>query len=264
MSRITTINSQAFYNCPSLLAVTLPPSLSQISINSFDSNSDLLYETTLNGSVSLTVVALSAVASVSVPPTLSFDELTGLLTGSIEGYGDHVFSLTNDLNDVITINFFVSLPPDSSACFLSHSRILMGDCSYREIKDIKKGDFVISAFTNLPVEVLHCGKTSNKLSSLYQTNLPVCIPVDFFCKDKPFETVFLSGHHRILINAHSAILGVPAHRFVGTVKKTCVEDVVDYFHLELKSAITDGVFTSGIAVEALEHGDWEKFGFIEN
>ena len=130
----------------------------------------------------------------------------------------------------------------------------MKDYSYREIKDVKKGDFVISAFTKEEKEVVHCGR---------KTNFPVIIPKNFFGKDTPFEDVILSGHHRILVNAGDRILGVPAYKFGLCFKKSPC-DFVEYFHIELNSESTDAVVSSGVAVEALEHGDWEKISFFEN
>jgi hypothetical protein len=286
MSNITAINQKAFYNCPRLSVdfnnfsklaaiaaqafylctsmtydIMLPNSLTNIVINSFDPTAKLFFKNKVGDTVSLTVDALVAVSKIVLPEAFSFNETTGLITGSIDGYGDHIVSLTNDLNDTITINFFVA--SEEIACFLSSSKILMKDYSYREIKDVKKGDFVISAFTKKEKEVAHCGRKTIKSISIEKTNFPVIIPKNFFGKDTPFEDVILSGHHRILVNAGDRILGVPAYKFGLCFKKSPC-DFVEYFHIELNSESTDAVVSSGVAVEALEHGDWEKIGFIEN
>ena len=165
-------------------------------------------------------------------------------------------------------------PEPEAPCFLSNTKILLHSNEYIPISKIKKGDLVKGVFSKNPVKVLHCGYSIINLDLLAKYNFPRRIPKDFFSEDLPCHDIYLSGGHRILFhNNNNLTYRIPTVciselnkyeiKSESEIKSITNEEECRYYHIELEDT-TEGVIASGLEVESLEKGDWEKFRFIEN
>ena len=150
--------------------------------------------------------------------------------------------------------WYWSFPQQTQSCFLAGSQISMADNTFKSIEKITVGEKVISCFSNAPITVKRVWHNTIQGSKLEPDNVPFCIPKSFIAKENPSEDVFLSGFHRIIVTSETGErVGVQTFKFPGLLPVKYEEDAVDYYHIELDSDFTDGVYVSGMPVEALEH-----------
>lgn len=91
-------------------------------------------------------------------------------------------------------------------------------------------------------------------STVPPDNMPVCIEKDFISKGVPFEDVYISGYHRVVLSDKSGPnrhIGVQANKL--TNKFITLEEVNDlfYYHIELEDP-TQHLIVSGMPVESFQ------------
>jgi hypothetical protein len=111
--------------------------------------------------------------------------------------------MTIDLGDGITLS-------NEDICLLSTSNIKMSDGTYKNIKDVVKGDLVVSALNGAQIRVLHCGYQI--VTTPQNKNYPICIPKNFFGNETPLKDVLISGYHRIFFGINNNTVGIHAYR----------------------------------------------------
>jgi hypothetical protein len=126
-------------------------------------------------------------------------------------------------------------------CLLRNTKIKSINDTEILIQNIQIGDKIISPFTSTPqtVKRLLCNKVTFVENN---NNMPICIPASFFSKNIPSEDVYISGHHRIIININEHPFGVQAFKlctnFVSKNKLEelfpCQDNKLEYFHIELE------------------------------
>lgn len=136
-------------------------------------------------------------------------------------------------------------------CLLKSSQILT-DKGYKSIEDLDiRQDKVLTVLTNEWSAIKQVVKQSLKLNSLVPTNKPYIIKKDFFGIDLPINDVFISGHHRVILQTDVNMYeGVHTYKLPGCNVYDCerANDMVDYYHVELERNY--GFYVSNIAVES--------------
>jgi hypothetical protein len=292
---ITDINMSTFAGCNFTGSVTIPENVTIIGDTAITSNNiskiflpssiESLYTTSFEkinnvvipcemilnegDSVSLTFANETTVTQTgNLPPGIVFsgNVLSGTVT-SLSG----IFTASFSASPTLTLTFLVG--EQQVPCFLPISRIRMEDGTDKPVNQILAGDMVISAFSNTPVKVKHCGYTVVNFSDIEKTNLPYSIPGSYFSRDVPASTVYISGHHRIILNhATSGLIGVQTFKVVDDTNAITLEEqilklsgsnAIRYYHIELEGG-GNAVYSEGLAVETMDEGEWMKALFIEN
>lgn len=187
-------------------------------------------------------------------------------------YGDDVY--------IIAFEYILKYTSAVIPCFLSFTKILTmnpdnleGEEEYKVISEIKKGDFVKGLLSQKPVCVTHCGSSEIDMKNLSSYNFPRHIPKGIFGNNKPFEDLYMSGGHRLLVldPSDKTYLRIPVCYFENLreirdaeeIIKLTKEKVPKYYHIELEDT-TEGVLAEGVSVESLEKGFWDDRIFTEN
>ena len=166
---------------------------------------------------------------------------------------------------------FSITPISDPSCFLNTCSILT-DKGYIGISNIRKGDNVISAFTQLPTTVVHCGYRSVNLDVVEKINHPMVIQANHFKHNIPSKDVVLSGNHRIICPGFSPTthLGIQVHKLhdfkiLNTEEVLVLTNLPDvrYYHIEVEGG-KNAVFCDGLPVETLEAGEWDEYTMTEN
>ena len=197
------------------------------------------------------------------PNNLTNSQLTQILQNiQINDVGPDIVEVQNDI-----------------PCFLNITEILTisenQEDIYKPISCIRKGDFVKGAISGKPEKVIHCGYGEVSLDLLEKYNFPRRIPKDFFAPNRPTKDIYCSGGHSILalIANSKEYLRIPTKMIKSldpyeitqedVIKEITGEDRVLYYHIELENA-QEGVIASGLSVESMEKGWWERCKFTEN
>jgi N-acetylneuraminic acid mutarotase len=165
-------------------------------------------------------------------------------------------------------------PPLNALCFLAPTKILNSDDIYVPISKIKKGDLVKGVFSKKPVKVIHCGHSVINLDLFTIYDFPRKIPKDFFADNIPCNDIYLSGGHSLIFKiSNNKALKIPTSRISELdkyeikseteIKSITNEEECRYYHIELEDT-NEGVIASGLDVETLALGGWERGKFIEN
>ena len=139
-------------------------------------------------------------------------------------------------------------------CFLSISKILLANSTYKSIDLLSTFDKVKSPFSSEPQAIRNIIKRPINSSTVPPDNMPVCIEKDFISKGVPFEDVYISGYHRVVLSDKSGPnrhIGVQANKL--TNKFITLEEVNDlfYYHIELEDP-TQHLIVSGMPVESFQ------------
>jgi hypothetical protein len=168
--------------------------------------------------------------------------------GNIYSTGSIVFS-SNNLSKSITINSQYGNP----VCYMKGTKILT-NMGYIPIEKLKEGNKIMvnrriynNKFTKEDDEasfepILWISKF--KVENLSKKTRPICIEKDAFGKNQPFEDLYVSRNHGIVVDN----VLIPSHKLINN--KTIYEDKtlseVVYYHIELKkhsSIVANGVYS---------------------
>ena len=149
---------------------------------------------------------------------------------------------------------------NTPVCYLKGTLILTPTC-FKPIEELKEGDEIISNGEifygkHFQTPTIKHYKTLNvkwvdgftiKQNSLTKSSLPICIKKDAIYKNYPFQDLFVSPCHGIIIDniMHTAASLINNDTIYQVDIKDVKEDV-EYYHIELdthRSIIANGVFS---------------------
>ena len=163
-------------------------------------------------------------------------------------------------------DFIDTIPPDApttlTTCFLKHTPILCENFLYKNIQDIKEGEYIISCFSRKLAKVKEIIRNKVSFDTLPVDNRPIKIPRDFFCSDIPNQDLYISGFHRIIFYSKSKNIKVYKQAFKinglcenfqneNQVLAVTGEDELVYYHIRLEDP-TDGLITCNLSVESYQ------------
>jgi hypothetical protein len=108
---------------------------------------------------------------------------------------------------------------------------------------------VYDARMAVPVRFVGQKKTSVNIESA-----PVCIPKDFFSEGVPFDDLFVSRNHGVVIDGEL----IPAYKLMDKygLPQSCKARRVTYYHIELQEHST--VIANGVCTESYLDGGNRK------
>jgi hypothetical protein len=143
------------------------------------------------------------------------------------------------VGDISTDFWGVYFTTQINPCLLPNSKIKLYDNSYKEIQNLNLSDKLKSPFSDKPQTIKQIIKNSVSFNTSSK-NMPIHIPKSFLSENVPFEDVYISGHHRIIIQTEeNKYTGVQAFKLMD--KFLSEEEVLNmfghqmvYYHIELE------------------------------
>jgi hypothetical protein len=183
------------------------------------------------------------------------DALTLLYTGSsvsvlnLDGEGSHLTGTSESLT--IQIPSATVVKP----CVLRGTEVVRlkslrsnaaDSYEFVPIEKIQVGDYVLNHDSKPALVLDH---TKDIISTNDWTS-PYIIPIDYFGKDRPYKTLYISGDHGI--KNHGKV--VYPYRMYKAFKRLVVGSVVEYHHLLLENDSWNFYVANGLLVDSLHNG----------
>jgi hypothetical protein len=206
-------------------------------------------------------------------------------------YIPFVFTL---LDNSISIPFqlqieFLTTNNDSFSCFLSNTKILMIDGTYKKISEIRKGDMV-RGLSGRRRKVLHAGYVNFIPEKTELDSLPRHVTPHYFGRNLPKTDLYLSGGHSIIMlksdkyktqfeetqRETQRTTTLPGFKKLMSKKISDFEIIKTtneiknitghsprYYHIVIDD-LSDAMIANGLPVESISTADFISQGFIEN
>ena len=141
-------------------------------------------------------------------------------------------------------------------CLLPFTKVKLFDNEYISVQNLSQGDIVKSPFSDKPQMIKQILKNSVSFDPTSK-NMPICIPKSFLSQNVPSEDVYISGHHRIIIQTgENNYTGIQAFkltdRFLTQEElQNKFGDELVYYHIELEDP-TEHLIVSDMFVESYQ------------
>ncbi|MEE4235428.1 MAG: Hint domain-containing protein [Anderseniella sp.] len=176
----------------------------------------------------------------------------------MDAFGNGAVALTN-------ANF---APPPVYVCFCTGT-VILTPSGYRKIETLKAGEMVLTA-QGEEKPILWIGKTDATVAEMQSSveRRPIRIPADAFSPGVPFDDLFVSAQHRIvlwhvfadLLFGQSGVM-VRAKHLLGACAETVIPtSSLSFFHVLLDQH--DIVLANGLEAESFQPSQSNEIGMV--
>ena len=248
-----------FPNAPSLAVPTSQPGSGQVSLS---------WTIVPKSGVIITGYMIDGTNLTASTPLNQFD--AGLSLSAVLGFGDGIVSgnsyefvvraIAGPLSGPVSTTQTVNTTAVTVPCY-ARGTLILTDKGYTKIEDIKKGDKVVREGCISKKGVLEKNKIKEvpvtwvskfKIETLDSLSRPICISKNAFGEDRPFENLYVSPGHSIMID--DRLITAKNLRNGDTIYPYDECESVEYYHLQCEAH--SAIYANGVLSET--YIEWRK------